>query len=176
MTNQTLETINNRRSTRAFMDKTISEEDLKLIASTAYKAPSAMNKQTWKFVVVQNKETLKKLYSYIGPKLGWGESYNFYNADTLIIATSLKDNPFSTADCACALENMFLAAESLGIGSVWINQLNDLNSDSSFRLILETIGVSSEYNVYGSCALGYPASNAKMTPTPKNEDVISWIL
>lgn len=176
ITNSTLETISNRRSTRSFADQTISRENLEAIVNTAYKAPSGMNKQTWKFVVVQNKELLSKLYTYIAVNQGRGTNYNFYNADALIIAAGLKENPFSTPDCACALQNMFLAAESLGIGSVWINQLNNLNDDAGFRTILSEIGLTVEYNVYGSCALGYPAPDAKMTPTDKNTDVIEWYL
>ncbi len=176
MTNSTLETINNRRSTRSFADKKIDREALEIIASSAYKAPTGMNKQTWKFSVVQNKDLLHELYTYIAEKQNRGSSYNFYNADTLIIAASLKENQFSVEDCACALENMFLASESLGIGSVWINQLNNLNDDPDFRAILSKIGITDAYNVYGSCALGYPASDAKMTPTAKNADVISWYL
>ena len=61
MTNQVLETIKTRRSIRAFTDRNISREDLELLTEAARYAPSGLNRQTWKFTVVQRPELLKKL-------------------------------------------------------------------------------------------------------------------
>jgi nitroreductase len=58
-------------------------------------------------------------------------------------------------DNACALENIFLAAHSLGIGSVWINQLRHCCDEAEVRAILEEWGIPEDHVVYGIAALGY---------------------
>ena len=58
-------------------------------------------------------------------------------------------------DCACAIENMFLAAHSLGIGSCWINQLGTTCDDPEVREFISSLGVPENNKVYGCVALGY---------------------
>jgi len=58
-------------------------------------------------------------------------------------------------DCACAIENMFLAAHSLGIGSCWINQLGTTCDDPEVRELITSLGVPKDHKVYGCVALGY---------------------
>lgn len=125
--NETLNTLMTRRSVRAFQtEKQISREDLQTIVDAGRYAPSAMNRQTWTFVVMQNQEQIQSLARAVGKALGRDAGYNFYLPNALILcANDLSANPMGVQDCACALENMFLAAHSLGIGSVWINQLYD---------------------------------------------------
>lgn len=65
-------------------------------------------------------------------------------------------------DCACAIENMFLAACSLGIGSCWINQLGTTCDDPQVRELLTELGVPENHKVYGCVALGYKAEGAPM--------------
>ncbi|MCK4378161.1 MAG: nitroreductase family protein [Deltaproteobacteria bacterium] len=54
--NQTLETINNRRSIRMFSDKSVSESDINTILQAANKAPSAHNQQSWRFIVIREEK------------------------------------------------------------------------------------------------------------------------
>lgn len=65
-------------------------------------------------------------------------------------------------DCACAIENMFLAAQSLGIGSCWINQLGITCDDPEVREFITALGVPANHKVYGCVALGYPDSKIPM--------------
>ena len=171
--NKTIEDITCRRSTRAFKEKEISREDLELIVSTAYKAPSGMNKQTWRFVAIKNKKLIKSFADAVGAALG-REGYNFYGPDALVICANDKESRFAAPDCACALENMFIAAQSIGISSVWINQLNDCCDDPRVRELLDEVMIPSNYGVYGCAALGYKADEAPSEPTPKNEDVVRF--
>lgn len=53
------------------------------------------------------------------------------------------------------MENIFLAAHSLGIGSVWINQLQGICDEPSIREILNDFGIPADHIVYGMAALGY---------------------
>ena len=124
--NETLNSIFTRRSIRKFTDQKISDDDLKLIAKAACYAPNGRNTERWQFTVIHNEEKIKKLAKAISKELNLDDSYNFYKPDALIIASNSRDNKYGIEDCACALENIFLAAHSLGIGSVWINQLNGI--------------------------------------------------
>ena len=61
-------------------------------------------------------------------------------------------------DCACAMQNIFLAAKSLGIGSCWINLLGQTCDDPDVRAFLTKLGIPENHRVYGCAALGYAAA------------------
>lgn len=172
--NAVLENIKTRRSVRSFTNQKISRSDLELIVEAAVYAPSAMNRQSWKFTVVQDKEKIESLAKAIRTVLGRDENYNFYRPDTLILASNERDNPNGAEDCACALENMFLAAHALGIGSVWINQLKGICDEPQVRAVLNKLHLPKEHIVLGMAALGYPAASPKQAE--KNRTVVEWIL
>ena len=174
MTNQVLETIKARRSIRAFTKQNISRENLELLTEAARYAPSGFNQQTWKFTVVQRPEMLKKLANAIAKELDRGEDYCFYHANVIILASNERDNHLGIQDCACALENIFLAAQSLGIGSVWINQLSGICDVPEIRLVLNELRLPKNHIVLGMAALGYAAAPGR--PANKREDVVEWIL
>ena len=84
------------------------------------------------------------------------EDYNFYYyAPTLIIASNRPNYENAMADCALALENIFLAAQSLGLGSCYINQLHWLRNDTKLRNYLFELGIPKEHTICSSAALGY---------------------
>lgn len=158
--NAIIENLLTRRSTRAFLSKKIPDDQLKAILQTAIYAPSGMSKQTWKFTVLCNPEKIQQLAEIIGRKLG-RQGYDMYHPQVLIIPSNQKDNPHGMEDNACALENIFLAAHSFGIGSVWINQLRTLCDDPEVRSLLDEFDIPSDHVVYGMAALGYPAEVPK---------------
>lgn len=171
--NSVIDAILTRRSIRAFSDKRISDNDLKLIAKCAVYAPSALNRQLWHFTVLHDKKKIANLARVTAKAIGAGDSYCFYAPDALIIASAPRDSRFGREDCSCALQNIFLAAHSLGIGSVWINQLCDVSDEPEVRTALNALGVPSDHIVRGMAALGYPASAP--SDVPKNEDVITLV-
>lgn len=170
-----------RRSIRTYTERQISEEDLNMILNAAVNAPSGMNLQTWHFTAIQNTSLLKRLNESIkgafsrssDPHLqerGHSESYCcYYHAPTLIIVSNETTQWWAPMDCACALENIFLAAASLGIGSCWINQLGQTCDDSEVRSLLTELGVPASHKVYGCAALGY-ASPATLLKEKRLKD------
>jgi nitroreductase len=58
-------------------------------------------------------------------------------------------------DNACALQNIFLAAHSFGVGSVWINQIRDICDSERIRPILTELHIPADHIIYGMAALGY---------------------
>lgn len=172
--NEVIENIKKRRSIRAFNGKRIEKEKLEQLVVAAQYAPSAMNRQLCKFTVVQNPEKIKQLYSVIADKLDRDADYNFYGATVMILVSSEKNSPHNVEDCACALENIFLAATALDIGSVWINQLKGICDIPSVRKVLDSLNLPQDHAVYGMAALGY------FDETPDNRikktDNVEWVL
>ena len=87
------------------------------------------------------------------------EAFNIWNKEIGIPAERIFK--FGKEDNACALENIFLAAWSFGIGSVWINQLQGICDRPAIREILDSFGIPKNHVVYGMAALGYPAQEPK---------------
>jgi nitroreductase len=92
--NEVLNNILTRKSVRSFKDEQISIEDLEIILKAGIYAPSGMNKQSWQFTVIQNKEKIQALSKVIREALGRDESYNMYNPPTIIMLSNDKKIPY----------------------------------------------------------------------------------
>lgn len=156
--NAVMENILTRRSIRAFQNKEIPQKELEQIVQAGLYAPSGQNRQTWKFTVVMDRDKIRKLAEVIGRKLG-RDGYDMYSPQVLVIPSNEKENQHSMEDNACALENIFLAAHSFGIGSVWINQMRDLCEEPEVREILSSWDIPSSHRVFGMAALGYAGAS-----------------
>lgn len=167
---QVLENIKTRRSVRSYQDAQIPREQLEQILTAGLYAPSAKNSQLCQFTVVQGKEKLEALRDAIAKAIHNPDYHHFYNAPTLVIVSAPKDYPLAVPDCAVALENMFLAAHDLKLGSVWINQLGGICDQPEIRSILTKYGVPESHNVYGCAAIGYPA--VEVAPDRENRDKV----
>lgn len=154
--NAVMETILTRRSIRAFEKREIPAEVLSEILKAAQYAPSGMNRQTWQFTAVTDRAKIQQLAAAVEIELA-REGYDMYQPQVIIIPSNERDSRFGMEDNACALENIFLAAHSLGVGSVWINQLRDICDRPSVRSLLHSWGVPQDHVVYGIAALGYAA-------------------
>lgn len=161
--NETMNTILTRRSIRKFTDKPIPKEILEDLVKAALHAPSGMGKQTGKFTVITNKDAIKRLADAIQTTLN-RPGYNMYCPAAVIMPSNLRDSNWGREDNACALENIFLAARSYGVGSVWINQMQNICDTPAIREILDDFGVPADHVVYGMAALGYPNPDTEIQP------------
>jgi nitroreductase len=192
LNNEILNCIHERRSTRRFTDEQISSEQLDSVLDAAIWAPSGGNNQSWLFTAIQKKDALLHLNELVREgfqhwvpdddypgKLGMKKSsqstgFNFYHrAPTLIIASNVPNYENAMADCALALENIFLAAQSLGLGSCYINQLHWLRDDPSVRAYLFELGIPKEHTICSSAAIGF--IGVKPTVPIRKEDTIHII-
>ena len=153
--NELINFIKNRRTCRNFSEKEVSESDVKQILDCALNAPSGMNYQTWTFIAIMNREKIQRLATVVRKSLNRDSGYNMYNPSVLILTTNDKESRFKEVDNACAMENIYLACEALGLGCVWINQLKDCFDEPEVRSILDELGVPKNHGVYGSAAIGY---------------------
>ena len=169
MSNEVLENIKSRRSVRTYTEQQVPAGDLNLILEAAAYAPSGMNFQTWHFTAIQDAAVLTELNEKIkgafaksdDPHLQERETYCcYYHAPTLVIVSNEPTRWWAPMDCACALQNIFLAAKSLGIGSCWINQLGQTCDDPDVRAFLTRLGIPENHRVYGCAALGYAPADA----------------
>ena len=112
-----LSAIHTRRSIRSFTDAPVSEEAVKVLLDAAMIAPSAGNAQPWRFIVVDDPALLAQVpainpYAAMAPK-----------APLAILVcgdTRAEKYPgYWVQDCSAAIQNMLLAALSLGLGTVW---------------------------------------------------------
>lgn len=185
--NEVLQNIKARRSVRAYTDRQISAADLDLILEAGAYAPNGMHYETWQFTAIQNAAILTELNEAIKgafaksdePRLrerGRSETYCcYYHAPTLVIVSNEPTQWWAPMDCACALENIFLAARSLGIGSCWINQLGQTCDDPEVRTLLTRLGVPQNHKVYGCAALGYEPADAPQKEKKLKEGTITII-
>ncbi|MCD8241651.1 MAG: nitroreductase family protein [Lachnospiraceae bacterium] len=191
--NQMLQTIMERRSTRKYNEKPVSEEQLSDIVEAGRFAPTGGNSQTVHFVVITNAEIRKELRGLVKDafarmelqegqyasiqnaiRLSKRGTYAFdYHAPILIVVANRKGYPNAMADSACALQNMMLEAESLGVGSCWINQLHWLDENPTIREFLKPLGISGEETICGALALGnYDEKQAVKPRTGMKADYI----
>ena len=160
-TNEVLENIKARRSVRAYTSQQVSEEDLQAILEAATYAPSGMHLETWHFTAIQNVDKLTELNERIKgafaksddsrlQERGHSKTYCcYYHAPTLVIVSNEPTQWWAGMDCACAIENMFLAAHSLG--------------------------VPANHKVYGCVALGYADSKSPMKEKKVKADTVTIV-
>lgn len=112
-----IEAILNRRSVRSFQKKAISQDIQKTLLECAMHAPSAMNQQPWQFILIEDATTLSKI-SLIHPHAEMTSEA----ALAVVVCGDMrltKTDDFWIQDCSAATQNLMVAAQAFGIGSVW---------------------------------------------------------
>src|SRR4030066_1122597 len=142
--------INQRSSVRAYNTNDVEEDKLKKILEAARLSPSASNRQEWKFIVVRNRETRKKL-----AKAAFGQSF-IGEAPVVIVACGTETKaimgcgqPTHTVDVSIACAFMILQAYELGLGTCWIGAFKE----DEVKKILK---IPEEVRVVAMTPLGYP--------------------
>ena len=113
-----LEAIHSRRSVRAFTTHEVTDETIELLIRAAMAAPTAGDRQTWRFVVVRDQATRERLASPAGKAPAAAAP-----VDIVVLADPSArglDHPTWAFDCALAVGNLMLAAVSEGLGTVWL--------------------------------------------------------
>lgn len=162
--NEVICTIEGRRSIRSYRTDPVPEEKLEAVVKAGLMAPSAMNQQSWHFVVISGKGA-ERYRTYCIEKLGRDP---YYGAPAMILVFGKKDAIAPVCDGSLAIGNLLLAAKALGLGSCWIHCVNDLFKEEAAAA---EWGVPAGYRPVGSVALGFPAGEAPAAKPRKEETV-----
>lgn len=160
--------IKTRRSVRKFTSDPLTDAQIETILAAGQIAPSSRNLQARFFTVFKSypaintllqktREATARLPESRYTKILSNPSYTLnYGAPVFIMVLA---NPQETQspdmDCACALQNMLLAAHGMGIASCWINQLCFVHQDDEFRAYMTELGIPQGYACYCSGAFGH---------------------
>ena len=193
-----LDAIKTRRSTRQFSAKPVEPEKLSEILECGRLAPSGVNIQQTKFLVIQDAKVLKDLAEIVQAEFAKqvvtaetskvlahsinmahkGKYVFHYDAPVLIVTANKANADNNIADCVCAIENMMIAANALDLGSCYINQLRRLNENPAVLGCMKRLGLEDDERVYASVSIGYPASKDGMPlrePLPRIGNQVIYI-
>lgn len=165
--NEVICAIEGRRSIRSYRTDPVPEEKLEAVVKAGLMAPSAMNQQSWHFVVISGKGA-ERYRTYCIEKLGRDP---YYGAPAMILVFGKKDAIAPVCDGSLAIGNLLLAAKALGLGSCWIHCVNDLFKEEAAAA---EWGVPAGYRPVGSVALGFPAGEAP-AEKPRKEGTVTRI-
>lgn len=149
-----LEAIHTRRSVRKFTTEAVTQEQIQTILSAAMVAPTAGNGQTWRFVVVTDKEKLAKI-----PQVQAHAYMASRSQATIIVCADSKAEKYPgrtywVQDGSAAMQNMLLAARGLGLGACWCGLHPVLEWEQGIR---ELFAIPGHINILGLCAIGHAA-------------------
>ena len=148
-----MNSIFHRVSIRKFQDKPVEPEKIETLLRAAMAAPSARNQQPWEFYVVTNKDLIQKL-STVSPYAGCAK-----DAPVLIVSAYREDaiSPaYAQIDLSIANENIWLEADALSLGGVW---LGIAPVEERMKAVKEVLQLPAEHHAFAIFALGYPAES-----------------
>jgi nitroreductase len=152
---EVLHAIKTRRSVREFKREKVEKDKIEKILEAARWAPSAKNRQPWKFIVVENENTIKQIASCT--------IYSFVGGASLLIAVFLDksemvDRTKDVQAIGACIQNMLLAIHALGLGAVWIGEIlarkEEVNRILDAPAYLELMAV---------VAVGYPTERKRIS-------------
>ena len=170
MTNETLETIKNRRSCRAYKPEQITDEELNAVLEAGTWAASGKGLQSAKIVVVQDAATRAQLTRMNAAVMGTTND-PMYGAPTILVVLADAHAANAVPDGSLVMGNLMLAAASLGLGSCWINRAKEEFETEEGKALLKKWGIEGEWIGIGHCILGYPATEPKPA-APRKPDYI----
>ncbi|MBR4693561.1 MAG: nitroreductase [Bacilli bacterium] len=172
--NETLRVLEERRSCRKFKPDMITKEELDSVIKAGTYAPTGMGKQSPIIIAVTNKEMRDKIAKENARIMGREGTDPFYGAPVILIVLANKEVGTYIYDGSLVMGNMLNAAESLGLGSIWIHRAKE-EFDSEFgKDILKELGIEGDYEGIGHCALGY-IDGEKSKAVPRKENYVYYI-
>ena len=165
--NEVIKNIEERRSIKKYKDEMIPKEIIEKIVEAGTYAPSGMGRQSSIIIAITNKNLRDKL-SKLNAKIMGADIDPFYGAPVVLVVLAKKDIPTHVYDGSLVMENLMLAANSLGIGSCWIHRAKEEFETEEGKEILKSLGIEDEYEGIGHCILGYKAEEGNLKPRKDN--------
>lgn len=160
---ETFDSISKRASVRIYQSKSIPKALLEKLVDAGRRAPSARAVEPWEFVVIQNKETLRKLGEI-------ATSGSFIQEAASCIVVFCKDTKYYLEDGSAATENILLAARDLGLGACWVAG----DKKPYAGEVSKFLGAPRDLKLVSLISLGWPKQEVEQVKVRELEDVIHW--
>jgi nitroreductase len=149
-----LSLVQKRRSIRRFQKKEIEPEKMDIIIEAALRSPSSMGNNPWEFIVVTDPEKLEAL-SHAKPH---GATFLKSAPCGIVVCADPEKSTVWIEDCSIASIFIQMTAESLDLGSCWIQIRDRLNKDGkpAQEVIADVLDIPGNRTVASIIALGYP--------------------
>jgi len=154
---ETIEAIRNRKSIRRYLETPVEKEKIEELLEAAILAPSAANRQCWRFVAVTDKEIIAGLAKNNMAFNGW-----LKDAPAVIVvcadpkeSTDLNGLPYYMWDAALAMHNLVLAATDMGLGTCYLAAYKE-------DKVKELLGIPENLRVACMTPLGYPTEKRSL--------------
>ncbi len=156
MSNEVLNTIKTRRSVRAYKPDAVPAELLNAVLEAGTYAPTGSGRQSPTIIAVTSEHYRKEIAELNAGVMG-KDTDPYYGAPIIVLVLAEGTARTFVEDGSCVLENMMLAAASLGLGSVWVHREREIFDSEKGKALLREWGLPETLRGVGSIALGYPA-------------------
>lgn len=163
-----LSAIKGRKSIRRYSLRIVEDEKLEKVLEAARLSPSANNRQSWKFVVVKDRETRKKLVDAAGGQVFIGQ------APVILVACGTDPDGVMmcgqrrcSVDLSIATAYMILEAHELGLGTCWIGHFDE-------KKVKDILGIPANVRVVAITPLGYPDEAPSPRPRKKPGEIVCY--
>lgn len=171
--NEIIKAIEDRRSCRKYKPEMPPKELLEEVAKAGTYAPTGKNSQNPIILIVTDRVLMDKL-SKMNAKILGTSGDPFYGAPCLMLVLADRNYPNYIQDGSLVMGNLMLAAQSVGLGSCWINRAREEFESLEGKKMLKEWGIKESYAGIGHCVLGWPAEELRPAP-PRKPDYIRWI-
>ena len=162
-----MDVVKKRRSIRKYTSERISDEKLANILEAALLAPSAANRQPWKFIVIREQELKKKIAEACSMQF-WIEG-----ASVIIVGCCIPvagvDESVLMRDVTIAMENLVLTAVSEGLGTCWVGA-----TGNRARLLKPILGIPDDVGINALVCIGYPAESPREKTLKKHQETVCY--
>ncbi|MEG0309317.1 MAG: nitroreductase [Eubacterium sp.] len=163
ITNPTMTSLLNRRSIRKFKPEPVKKGELATILEAALQAPTGRNAQSCDVIMVLDRDLIKEMEEgFVAFAQKNGSLYNIkkgfsvdYHAPDFAFIVGDKANKWRHVDGGIIVENMAIAAESMGIGTCIIGMILDYMTSPEGEVIMKKIGAPEGYEFIIGLAIGY---------------------
>ena len=166
--NETLKTLNERRSCRNYKPDPVPEEILEKILEAGTYAATGMGKQSPIMIAVTDTKTRDA--AVMG-----AASDPFYGAPAVIVVLADRSVGTYLYDGSLVMGNLMNAAHALGIASCWIHRAKEEFESEEGKALLKFLGIEGDYEGIGHCVLGYAADAETKPAAPRKKNYIYHI-
>jgi nitroreductase len=159
---ETFEAVRTVLAVRQFQDRAVPQEVVRRLVEAAHLTASSRNGQPWHFIVIQDRDTLKRIapLARTGPYVA--------DAQFAVAVAYDRESPYGVSDTSRAIQSMVLTAWADGVGSNWVG------FDGTLPALNAELGLPGNLELVGIVPFGYPAK--KLGKGKKNRKPIGEVV